>query len=86
MEPMISLVIATLDKLLVEDDVEEVIAPGTEGYFGVLSGHCCFITTLKAGIVQYRRSGQMETLEIKGGFADVKPTGVTILAETEQPI
>jgi len=85
MERTLSLVIATPDKLLVDDDVEEVIAPGTEGYFGVLFGHCYFITTLKAGTVQYRRGGQMESLEIQGGFADVQPNGVTILLAEAKP-
>lgn len=86
MGPTLSLVIATPEKLLVEADVEEVIAPGTEGYFGVLSGHCYFIATLKAGTVQYRRGGQMESLEIQAGFADVKPNEVTILAEAKRSI
>jgi F-type H+-transporting ATPase subunit epsilon len=84
MEPALSLMIATPDKLLVEADVEEVIAPGTQGYFGVLSGHCRFITTLKAGTVQYRQGGRMQSLEILGGFADVKPSGVTILAKVKR--
>jgi F-type H+-transporting ATPase subunit epsilon len=82
----ISLVIATPDALLVEAEVTEVIAPGSEGYFGVLPGHCRFITTLKAGTVRYRQgTTETESLEVKGGFADITPNSVTILAQTTLP-
>ena len=89
MEPTLSLVIATPDELVVEAEVEEVIAPGTEGHFGILPGHCPFISTLKAGTIQYRQgragSNEFQSLEVQGGFADVKPDRVTILAQVRLP-
>ena len=81
----ISLVIATPDALLVEAQVVEVIAPGSGGYFGVLPGHCRFITTLQAGTVRYRQGTETQAVEVKGGFADVKPDSVTILALPKLP-
>jgi len=83
MKSTISLVIATPDALVVEAEVAEVIAPGSDGYFGVLPGHCLFITTLQAGTIRYRQGGETQSLEIQGGFADVKPDSVTILAQTK---
>jgi len=85
MKSTLSLVIATPDELVVEAEVDAVIAPGTEGYFGVLPGHCHFISTLKAGTVQYRQGGETQSLEVQGGFADVGPDGVTILAQARLP-
>ncbi len=85
MKSTLSLVIATPDELVVEAEVEEVIAPGTEGYFGVLPGHCHFISTLKAGTIQYRQGEETQSLEVQDGFADVKPDAVTILAQARLP-
>ena len=89
MEPTLSLVIATPDELVLEAEVEEVIAPGTEGYFGILPGHCPFISTLKAGTVRYRQgragSKEFQSVEVQGGFADVKLNRVTILAQARLP-
>jgi F-type H+-transporting ATPase subunit epsilon len=76
--------LATPARLLVSVEADEVVAPGTEGYFGVLPGHAAFLTTLKAGQVTYR-SGQTEHhLAVLGGFADVRPERVTILAENAE--
>jgi len=85
MKTTLSLVIATPDALIVETEAEEVTAPGTDGYFGVLPGHCHLISTLKAGSIQYRQGGETRSLEVQGGFADVKPDSVTILAQARLP-
>jgi F-type H+-transporting ATPase subunit epsilon len=77
----VSLVIATPDALVVEAEVQEVVAPGSDGYFGVLPGHCLFISTLQAGTVRYKQGEETHALEIQGGFADVKQYSVTILAQ-----
>ena len=76
--------LATPARLLVSVEVDEVVAPGTEGYFGVLPGHAAFLTTLKAGQVTYR-SGQTEHhLAVLGGFAEVRAERVIILAENAE--
>jgi F-type H+-transporting ATPase subunit epsilon len=68
--------------------VDQVDAPGTEGDFGVLAGHAPFMTTLKEGPVRVYADGQVRTFEVRGGFADVTPDGLTVLAEqaTEQAV
>ena len=61
--------------------VDQVDAPGSEGDFGVLAGHAPFMTTLKEGRVTVHNDGQMKVYEVRGGFADVTPDGLTVLAE-----
>jgi F-type H+-transporting ATPase subunit epsilon len=62
-------------------DVDQVDAPGTEGDFGVLYGHAPFMTTLREGQVTVIDGGARRVFQIQGGFADVTPQGLTILAE-----
>jgi len=67
---------------LFSGEVDHVIAPGTEGEFGVLVNHAPFMTTLKNGIVRVLDGGTTSMrLFVRGGFADVTPAGLTILAE-----
>lgn len=67
---------------LFSGEVDHVIAPGTEGEFGVLVNHAPFMTTLKNGVVRVLDSGETRMrLFVRGGFADVTPAGLTILAE-----
>jgi F-type H+-transporting ATPase subunit epsilon len=61
--------------------VDQVDAPGSEGDFGVLHGHAPFMTALKEGPVRVHNDGTVTTYEVRGGFADVTPKGLTILAE-----
>jgi F-type H+-transporting ATPase subunit epsilon len=61
--------------------VDQVDAPGTEGDFGVLSGHAPFMTALKEGQVRVHNDGRITVFDVRGGFADVTPEGLTILAE-----
>ena len=67
---------------LFSGEVDHVIAPGAEGEFGVLVNHAPFMTTLKNGIVRVLDGGNTTMrLFVRGGFADVTPAGLTILAE-----
>lgn len=61
--------------------VDQVDAPGVEGDFGVLAAHAPFMTALREGVVTVIDGGARRLFEIKGGFADVTPQGLTILAE-----
>ncbi|MBC7167057.1 ATP synthase F1 subunit epsilon [Phenylobacterium sp.] len=61
--------------------VDQVDAPGSEGDFGVLAGHAPFMATLREGRVVVRNEGRETVYEVKGGFADVTASGLTILAE-----
>lgn len=69
------------EKLLFSGEVEAVTASGTEGDFTVLKDHAPFLTTLRPGWVRIKGGGKDENLYVRGGFADVAPTGFTILAD-----
>ena len=63
--------------------IESVVLPGTEGEFGVLEGHAPFMSTIRDGAVQVYKTegGSPETIEVRGGFAEVGEKGLTVLAE-----
>jgi F-type H+-transporting ATPase subunit epsilon len=69
------------ERELYAGDVDQVVAPGSEGQFGVLAGHAPFMTTLQEGEVTVLDGSNRRTFAIRGGFADVTATGLTILAE-----
>ena len=78
--------LATPTRQLVSEQVDEVVAPGTEGYFGVLPGHAAFLATLGSGEVVYRNGREERHIAVHGGFAEVTPERVIILAElAERP-
>ena len=81
MEQKIKLEVMTPERLLVQDQVAEVIAPGTEGEFGVRPGHCNFLTSLGVGELRYRIDDQWQYLALSGGYAQVEPERVTVLAQ-----
>ncbi len=67
---------------LFSGEVDHVIAPGTDGEFGVLVNHAPFMTTLKNGVVRVLDGDAVKMrIFVRGGFADVTPAGLTILAE-----
>jgi F-type H+-transporting ATPase subunit epsilon len=75
------------EKLLFTGEVEAVVVPGTEGEFTVLKNHAPLMSVLKPGIVEIDQSASVKTkLFVRGGFADVSPTGLTILAEYAIPL
>ena len=74
------------EKLLFSGEVEEVVVPGVEGDLTVLKDHAPLMTVLRPGIVSIGVQGGKRTrLFVRGGFADVAPTGLTILAESAMP-
>ncbi len=75
--------LVTPARLVRSDEVHMVVVPGTEGEFGVLEGHAPFMSTIRDGSVQiFRTAGAApETIAVRGGFAEVSETGLTILAE-----
>jgi F-type H+-transporting ATPase subunit epsilon len=76
--------LATPTRLMVSTEVDEVVAPGTEGYFGVLPGHAAFLTTLGAGDLTYRQGRQEQHVAVVGGFAEVGGDHVIVLAEVAE--
>ena len=80
----ILLEVVTPEKQLLSLQVDEVIAPGSEGEFGVLPGHCHFLSTLRIGELRYRVDGQTHSMAVLWGFAEVTPTKVTVMAEVAE--
>ena len=73
--------VVTPQRLLVSEEVGELVAPGSEGYFGVLPGHTPFMTTLKIGELTYWRGREERSLAVSWGYAEVGPERVVVLAE-----
>lgn len=69
------------ERELFSGDVKQVDAPGVEGEFGVLPKHAPFMTVLKPGVVRIHDDSGVTPVFVRGGFADITPAGLTILAE-----
>jgi F-type H+-transporting ATPase subunit epsilon len=77
--------IVTPERLLLDEEVEEVVAPGAAGEFGVLPDHISFLTTLAPGRLLYRSGGQRHVVAIFGGYAEVADNVMTVLADGAEP-
>ncbi len=75
--------LVTPARLVRSEEVHMVVVPGTEGEFGVLEGHAPFMSTIRDGALQIHRTGGAppETIQVRGGFAEVGANGLTVLAE-----
>jgi F-type H+-transporting ATPase subunit epsilon len=80
----IQLKIVSAERSLVDETVDEVEIPGSDGYFGVLPGHTQLLALLGAGELWYRQGQLKHYLVIAFGFAEVQPEQVTILAEVAE--
>jgi F-type H+-transporting ATPase subunit epsilon len=81
----IMLEVVTPDRSVVDEEAQMVVAPGEYGEFGVLIGHTPFLTTLKTGMLRYKdKAGGERIVFINGGFAEVLPDKVTVLAESAE--
>src|SRR5436853_6915277 len=74
------------EKLLFSGDVDQVDVPCAEGDFGVLAGHAPFVTTVRPGILTLSREGGALKVVVNGGFAEVNPQGLTVLADMAVPL
>ncbi len=74
------------ERELISEDVDMVEAPGVEGIFGVLPNHAPLMTVLSPGVVKVRKDGHERRIFVFGGFAEVTPLGLTILAEEAIPV
>ena len=82
----LTLEIVTPERSLVNEQVDEVQLPGSEGYFGVLPGHAPLLATLQVGELWYRVGQEKHFLAIAFGFVEVLPERVTVLAQiAERP-
>ena len=69
------------EKLLFSGEVDQVDAPGAEGDFGVLAGHAPLIALLRPGLMTVYAGGEQSKLVVLGGFAEVGPDGLRVLAD-----
>ena len=75
------------ERLVLSRDVEMVVVPGSEGYFGVLPRHAPMISTLSAGVIDIYEGGSVvDRIFVAGGFAEVTETRCTVLAEEARPL
>ncbi len=75
------------ERLLISEDVEQVDVPGAEGDFGVLAQHMPLVSSLRAGILVVRENGQPKhEIFVRGGFAEVRPDQLIVLAEQAVPV
>ena len=84
MADRLTLEIATPTRLAVAETVDEIVIPGSQGYFGVLPGHAAFLTTLGTGELMYRIGRDEHYLAVSGGFAEVRNDKVIVLADTAE--
>jgi F-type H+-transporting ATPase subunit epsilon len=78
----LQLEIVTPEKLAYQDEVDSVVLPGSEGEIGVLPHHAPLVSTLGAGELRLRKGGNEEFFAIVGGFLQVLPDKVVVMAET----
>ncbi|MGI5823883.1 MAG: F0F1 ATP synthase subunit epsilon [Dethiobacteria bacterium] len=71
--------------MILTEEVKGVIAPGTEGYLGIRPRHAPLLTSLKAGVLYYRKVGdKVGRMAVSGGFMEVGPAQVIVLADTAE--
>ena len=78
----ILLEIVTPERLAYSDEVDSVVLPGSEGEIGVLPHHAPLVSTLGVGELRIRKGGNEESFAIVGGFVQVRPDKVVVMAET----
>jgi F-type H+-transporting ATPase subunit epsilon len=80
----IKLEVVTVERLLYSDDVDIVVAPGAEGVLGILPKHAPLLTSLKIGELMIRKDGEEKVFAIGGGYMEVQPDKVTVLADSAE--
>jgi F-type H+-transporting ATPase subunit epsilon len=84
MAERLTLELATPTRMVVAETVDEVVVPGSEGYFGVLPGHAPLLATLGIGELTYRIGREERQVAVAGGFAEVRNDKVIVLADTAE--
>ena len=81
MAERLTLELATPTRMVVAETVDEVVVPGSEGYFGVLPGHAPLLASLSVGEITYRQSAASKHLAVAWGFVEVLADQVSVLAD-----
>ncbi|OLP59522.1 F0F1 ATP synthase subunit epsilon [Xaviernesmea oryzae] len=74
------------ERLLVSETASEVVLPATEGEMTVMANHAPTMTTIRPGVVTVKSAGKVSRYVVFGGFADILPSGCTLLAESAVPV
>ena len=75
------------EDLLLSQDVQQVLVPGTEGNFTVMPGHGPVLSTMRPGVIDVvEENGNEQRIFVRGGVAEVNPKGLTVLAEEAVPL
>ena len=80
MADKIRLRVVTPTRLVLDEEVDEVTAPGELGEFGVLPDHIAFLSTLVPGVLSYKQGSKIQVLAVSGGYAEVLDNVMTVLA------
>jgi F-type H+-transporting ATPase subunit epsilon len=80
----IALRVVSVERSLFEGDVDFILANGADGELGILPGHAALMTILKPGPLKIRHGGEEELLFVGGGFLEVLPDRVTVLADVAE--
>jgi len=83
-ENKLKLEVVTPYGLILSEDVDEISCTGSEGDFGVLPGHVPFFTTLKVGMLSYKKGNAMKYVFVNWGYAEVGPDRVMVLADSAE--
>jgi F-type H+-transporting ATPase subunit epsilon len=84
MASTIRLELVTPERLLLSEDVDEVVAPGFEGEFGVLPEHTQYLSILNIGLLRFRKGNEIRKIALGGGFAEVTPERIVVMADTAE--
>ncbi|HSM96865.1 MAG TPA: F0F1 ATP synthase subunit epsilon [Rhizomicrobium sp.] len=74
------------ERLLLTEEADMVTVPGAEGYMGVMAGHMPLVSTLRAGMIDVQKDGQDRRFFIRGGFTEINPEKIVVLAEEAIPM
>jgi len=84
MASTIRMELVTPERLVLSEEVDEAVLPGFEGEFGVLPGHTQFLAILNIGILRYRKGSDTRKVALGGGYAEVTPERVVVMADTAE--
>jgi F-type H+-transporting ATPase subunit epsilon len=84
MADKLTLEVITPEKLALREVVDEIVVPGANGELGILPEHAPLISQLKTGVLSYRRGAERKQLFVSGGFLEVLPDKVSILADVAE--
>jgi F-type H+-transporting ATPase subunit epsilon len=76
--------LVTPERMIISEEVDEVVAPGYEGEFGVLPEHTFFLAVLKIGVLRYRKGNDVKKMAVGGGFAQVSADRMIVMADVAE--